>query len=388
MVITGIEKFFKNPPARLIGKRLGLLCNQASVDCCFRHSRDLVNAVLPGALTCLFSPQHGFYAEKQDNMVESHHGWDKELNIPIFSLYDESRKPSSEMFDRLDVLLVDLVDVGTRVYTFMTTLVYCLEAAARLGKTVMVMDRPNPLGGLRVEGNLLDRECRSFVGLYPLPMRHGLTMAELGRLFNEHFGIGAEYEVVSMDGWQREMYFSDTGLPWVYPSPNMPRADTALVYPGQVIWEGTNISEGRGTTLPFEISGAPFLRPEDMVKVSGENLFTGANLRPLTFQPFFHKWAGEVCHGCQIHVTNPPDFSPYRLSLVLLQIISRLYPGSFALKEPPYEYEYEKLPLDLILGSKKVRLALLAGEEIEDIENSWQEELAEYDELRRNYFLY
>lgn len=388
MIITGIEKLVKSPPARLKGKRLGLLCNQASTDRHFRHSRHLVEAVLPGSLTCLFSPQHGFYAEKQDNMVESSHSWDKDLNIPIFSLYGESRKPSFEMFDRLDVLLVDLIDVGTRVYTFMSTLAYCLEAAARWGKTVMVLDRPNPLGGLKVEGNLVEPDCRSFVGLYPLPMRYGLTLAELGWLFNHHFGIGADYEVVGMDGWQRDMYFRDTGIPWIPPSPNMPTPDTASVYPGQVIWEGTNISEGRGTTLPFQLFGAPFLKSEEIAEGLDQADLAGANLRRLDFQPAFHKWADKVCHGFQLHVSEPLDFSPYRLSLALLQVISRAHPDSFALKEPPYEYEQERLPLDLILGSETVRRAILSGEEIRDIESSWQEDLAEFDELRRQYFLY
>lgn len=388
MITLGIERFYKNPPAGLKGRRLGLLCNQASTDRHLVHSRYLVNNALPGALTCLFSPQHGFYAEKQDNMIESGHCRDKELDIPVFSLYGENRKPSFEMFDRLDVLLVDLIDVGTRVYTFMSTLVYCLEAAARWGKTVIVLDRPNPLGGLKVEGNLVEPDCRSFVGLYPLPMRHGLTFAELGRLFNDHFGIGAEYETVAMEGWQRNMYFRETGVPWVFPSPNMPTPETALVYPGQVIWEGTNISEGRGTTLPFQLFGAPFFRPGEIVKGFDRRLFAGVNLRRVDFQPVFHKWTGRVCHGFQLHAADSPDFSPYGLSLALLSRVNLLYPDNFALKGPPYEYEYEMLPLDLILGSKQVRRALLSGEEFRDIEKDWQEELAEYDELRRKYFLY
>ncbi|MCD6390110.1 MAG: DUF1343 domain-containing protein, partial [Desulfobulbaceae bacterium] len=262
----GIEQLLSDPPRFLMGRRLGLLCNQASTDSSLVNSRDLVNDAFPGQLTCLFSPQHGFFSDKQDNMIESGHQLDQVTGLPVFSLYGDRRKPTAEMFDHLDVLLIDLVDVGTRVYTFIYTMAYCLEAAAEHGKKVVILDRPNPLGGVAVEGNLLHRDVKSFVGLYPVPMRHGLTIGELALYFNDQ-GIGADLTVVPMGGWNRSMLFKETGLPWVYPSPNMPSADTAFVYPGQVIWEGTNISEGRGTTLPFELFGAPFVEPD---KVAAE----------------------------------------------------------------------------------------------------------------------
>lgn len=388
MVKLGIEQLLAEPPAWMKDKRLGLLCNQASTDCTFRHSRDLIHSFFPGNLTCLFTPQHGFFCEKQDNMIESDHAHDSVTGLPVFSLYGETREPSKEMFDHIDILLVDLIDVGTRVYTFMYTLAYCLEGAARWGKKVVVLDRPNPVGGDLIEGNLVEDEYRSFVGLYPIPMRHGLTIGELGHLFNSHFGIGADYDVIRMDGWQRQMYFSDTGLPWIFPSPNMPTESTAIVYPGQVIWEGTNISEGRGTTLPFEIFGAPFIDCEKLAKTIKVNDLAGCILRPLVFQPTSNKWAGLDCHGFQLHVTDIAAFRPYRTSLALLQAIAQLYPDQFELKPPPYEYEYEKEPLDLIIGSQSIRKSVLEGTDVSELEATWQKYLQEFDEIRQSCLLY
>jgi uncharacterized protein YbbC (DUF1343 family) len=388
MVRLGIERLVAEPPAELRGKRLGLLCNQASTDRRFHHSRDLIAQAFPGQLTCLFTPQHGFFCEKQDNMIESDHGRDSQTGLPVFSLYGETRRPTAAMYEHLDVLLVDLVDVGTRVYTFMSTLAYCLEEAARTAKKVIVLDRPNPVDGVHVEGNLVADELRSFVGLYPIPMRHGLTFGELGQLFNSHFNIHADYQVIPMQGWQRRMTFADTGLPWLFPSPNMPTPTTAAVYPGQVIWEGTNISEGRGTALPFELFGAPFLRHREITDLLDHALLAGCLLRPLMFQPTSNKWAGSNCPGFQLHVTDAGSFRPYRVALALLQAMLKLYPADFALKAPPYEYEYEKQPLDLILGSQQVRLALADGVEIQNLEESWQDELREFDDVRQRYFLY
>ncbi|MCA1766141.1 MAG: DUF1343 domain-containing protein [Desulfobulbaceae bacterium] len=388
MIKTGIEQLSSAPPAWIKGKRLGLLCNQASTDRQFRHSRDLVNAALPGQLTCLFSPQHGFFADKQDNMIESGHMKDRVTGLPLYSLYGETRKPDEAMLDQLDVLLVDLQDVGTRVYTFIHTMAYCLEAAAAWGKKVVILDRPNPLGGEQIEGNLVEQECRSFVGLYPIPMRHGLTMGELARLFNEHFGINADLEIIAMTGWRRVMSFEDTGLPWVFPSPNMPAPATALVYPGQVIWEGTNVSEGRGTCLPFELFGAPCLEHQDFLNEVDRSDLAGAVLRPVAFEPTSNKYCGRLCNGFQLLVTDRRTFRSYRASLSLLQTFRNLYPEHFAYKEPPYEYEYEKLPLDMIIGSRPLREALEAGEKVGELEKSWQEELAGFDRLRRKFFLY
>ncbi len=388
MISLGIEQLLASSLPFLKDKRLGLLCNQASTDSTFRHSRDLVMAAFPDQLRCLFSPQHGFFAEKQDNMVESDHDLDQVSGLPVFSLYGETRKPTPAMMDYVDVVLIDIVDVGTRVYTFMYTLAYMLEAAAAAGKGVVVLDRPNPIGGESVEGNLLEGEYRSFVGLYPLPMRHGLTFGELALLFNDHFKIGADLHVVKMKGWQRGMHFPDCKLPWLFPSPNMPSYAASLVYPGQVIWEGTNISEGRGTSLPFELFGAPFFHCDDILEFLDQTPLPGAFLRPLQFEPTFHKWQGQVCNGFQLHVTDPTRFMPYRTTLSLLQAIGALYPELFDYKQPPYEYEYDILPMDLILGSQQLRMALEEGENILELEESWQDALHGFDQMRRAYFLY
>jgi uncharacterized protein YbbC (DUF1343 family) len=388
MITIGIEHLITAPPASFTGKRLALLCNQASTDRHFRHSRDLIMATFPGQLTCLFSPQHGFFSEKQDNMIESDHAKDAATGLPVFSLYGETRKPTAAMFDHFDILLIDLQDVGTRVYTFIWTVVYCLQRAAETGKKVVILDRPNPVGGQRVEGNLLKPEFRSFVGLYEIPMRHGLTMGELAMLCNREMGIHAELEIIKMQGWQREMFFTDTGFPWVFPSPNMPTPLTALVYPGQVIWEGTNISEGRGTTLPFELTGAPFINPTQVLeRLAGTDL-SGCVLRPLVFEPTSGKWAGQPCAGFHLHVNNPKIFRSYRLSLALFQALFQAYPEEFFYKQPPYEYEYDLLPMDLILGDQKVRQDLEHDVRIIDLERSWENELEEFTALRHSVFLY
>ncbi len=386
-VRPGLEVIADSPPGKFSGKRLGLLCNQASTDSRFRHSRDLIRQRFPGQLRCLFSPQHGFFSAKQDNMIESDHAVDPVSGLEVYSLYGETRKPYPSMFTDIDLLLVDLVDVGTRVYTFIWTVIYCLQTAAETGTGVVILDRPNPLGG-RVEGNVLKTDCASFVGLHSIPMRHGLTMGELALLCNREMGINADLEVVPVHGWRRDMLFSETGLPWVFPSPNMPTFATALVYPGQVIWEGSNISEGRGTALPFELFGAPFVDVDEVLAEVATTELPGCLLRPLVFEPTSGKWAQTGCSGFQLHVTNMQTFMPYRTSLALLQALLKLYPEQFSYKEPPYEYEFERLPMDLILGDTQVRRALEQGVDILEIEDAWQEELVAFQQRCAPVFLY
>lgn len=386
MISVGLENL-AGSDVKLKGKRLGLLCNQASTDRHLRHSRDVLLDLYGDQLSCLFSPQHGFFSEKQDNMIESDHSRDPVSGLPVFSLYGEDRKPTAAMFDHLDVLLIDIVDVGTRVYTFLYTMAYCLEAAAEFGKQVIVLDRPNPVGGA-VEGNILQMEYFSFVGLYPIPMRHGMTFGELALFINSEFDIGADLQVVAMQGWTSSMLFRDTGFPWVSPSPNMPTPETALVYPGQVIWEGTNCSEGRGTTLPFEVVGAPFWEHQPIIEKLEATDLPGCFFRPLVFQPTSGKWADEPCVGFQIHVTDQSKFFPYRTSLVLLQAVMKLYPEEFAYKEPPYEYEFKKLPMDLILGDTVLRQDLETGVSVTRLEEKWQPELNRFLQKRKKYLLY
>ncbi|MFW5640170.1 MAG: exo-beta-N-acetylmuramidase NamZ domain-containing protein [Thermodesulfobacteriota bacterium] len=387
-VKTGLEALIDSPPDWMRNKRLGLLSNPAGVDRRLRHGRELIAARFPKQLKALYSPQHGFFAEKQDNMIESEHMVDPVLQIPVFSLYGHTRVPTEEMFDPIDILLADLQDVGTRVYTFIYTLSYCMEAAKIFGKRVVVLDRPNPLGGIRVEGNPLAPEYASFVGRYPMPMRHGLTIGELARLFNRHFGIECDLAVIPMVGWKRPMTFFETGLPWVPPSPNLPTPASAMVYPGQVIWEGTNISEGRGTTQPFEMFGAPFADTDLLLSAIGGRDQPGIVLRPVAFEPTANKWRGVLCRGFQIHLTDFSKYRPYTTSLKLLQGMLRHHRDAFQWKPPPYEYEFKKLPIDLILGDRGVRKAIESIADIDEMASDWKSDIERFIQVGRRFHLY
>ena len=388
IVKTGLECLIATPPEWLYGKRIGLLCNPASVDSQFHHAQTLINKTFPGQLTALFSPQHGLYAEKQDNMIESENGMDSLLKIPLFSLYGKTRIPTQSMLENIDVMIVDLQDAGTRVYTFIYTLSYCMEAARDHGKSILILDRPNPINGLTVEGNCLSMDCSSFVGRYPIPMRHGLTIGEMASLLNHNYEIGCHLEVIPMTGWKRAMRYADTGLPWVAPSPNLPTPASASVYPGQVLWEGTNVSEGRGTTQPFELFGAPFLEPERILSHLTDKDMQGIVLREAAFEPTSGKWQGKLCKGFQIHVTDPNIYLPYITTLKLLQAVMSHHANDFAWKNPPYEYEFERLPIDLIIGSSEIRKRLEHLNSLDDIANSWKPELSRFVRESRNHHLY
>lgn len=388
IVKTGLEILIENPLPALRNKRLGLLCNPASISSNIIHAGDLLQKAYPGQLAAMYSPQHGFFAEKQDNMIESDNMVDRKSGIPVFSLYGKTRIPTKEMFDPIDVLLIDLQDAGTRVYTFIYTMSYCLEAAKTFQKKVIILDRPNPIGGILVEGNILHPDCKSFVGRYPIPMRHGLTIGEIGLFFNDFFNIHCDLEIIRMKNWKRNMYFPETGLPWVPPSPNLPTPISAMVYPGQVIWEGTNISEGRGTTQPFEIFGAPFLNLDKIRRELPEDVLSGVALRPVVFEPTSNKWSNKTCIGFQIHIVDPEKFRPYRLSLELLKAIIHHHGKDFEWKSPPYEYEFEKMPIDLILGNQKLRKVIENNESLEQAENSWKKEIQEFISISKKYHLY
>ena len=385
-VRTGLEELIAEPQRWVGDERIGLLCNPASVDRALTHARTMIHQAFPGKLKALYSPQHGFFAEKQDNMIESQDMLDPALKIPVFSLYGQSRVPSERMFAPIDVLLVDLQDVGTRVYTFIYTLSYCLEAALKYNVRVLVLDRPNPVNGIDIEGNLLASDCKSFVGRFPIPMRHGLTIGELAVLFNDHFDIGCNLEVIPMKGWKRRMLFADTGLPWIAPSPNLPTPISALVYPGQVLWEGTNVSEGRGTAQPFELFGAPYI---DVSKIAAQiEKIAGVLFRPVVFEPTSNKWRETPCNGFQIHVMEPLCYRPYKTTLQLLRTILAEHREQFKWKPPPYEYEFERLPIDLIIGNRSIRKRLENLEPIDAIEADWQEELDQYKKISRKFHIY
>ncbi len=386
MIQTGIERFCLAPPAWAKKQAIGILCNQASVDSKLRHSRILINEALPGHLKAVFSPQHGLFAEKQDNMKESSHETDPDLGIPVFSLYEKSRTPLKNQLDLIDLFVVDIQDVGTRVYTYIWTLLLAMKACEKAGVSMAVLDRPNPIGGNMVEGNLLDQELHSFVGMAPIPMRHGLTVAELAIMFKSIFHLDLELHIVKMKGWTRNMLFPDTGLYWVLPSPNMPTFETALVYPGQVILEGTNLSEGRGTTRPFEIFGSPYIDTKKVLKYLVPT--RGFILREQFFEPTFNKWQGERCKGFQIHVTDPNTFQPYRFTLSLLSAIHRTCNEEFAWTPPPYEYDYERLPADLIIGSRKMRRMIQQGARVDEMEELLKRDERKFEEIRQPWLLY
>jgi uncharacterized protein YbbC (DUF1343 family) len=374
--------------SRLTGKRVGIVCNPASVDARLRHVADRL-LIHPGAtLGAIFGPQHGFRSDVQENMIESGHGRDTIRRVPVYSLYSETREPTQEMLAGLDLLVIDLQDVGTRIYTYIYTMANCLRAAARQGVLVVVCDRPNPIGGAAVEGPMLEPGFESFVGQFPIPMRHGMTIGELARLFNERFGIGAALEVVPMQGWQRDMYFDASGIPWVLPSPNIPTLDSAVVYPGTVLFEGTNVSEGRGTTKPFELVGAPWIVPESFAGALNELNLPGVHFRPAVFEPTFHKHAKETCGGCQIHVLDRPAFRPVETGVALLAAFRAEGPDRFEWREPPYEYETVKPPIDILAGSASLREQIESGVPAAEIARSWDAGVATFERVRRPFLLY
>ncbi len=370
-VQTGLDRLVRGGARELRGRRVGLLAHPASVDARLRHAVPLLHDLLGRDLRVLFGPQHGLRGETQDNMIEWEGYEDRQTGLPVHSLYGAHRQPTAAMLDGLEVLVVDLQDAGARYYTFAWTLLLCLRACAAAGVAVRVLDRPNPLGGT-VEGNVLDPRYASFVGLAPVPMRHGLTLGELGRWLVGHENLDLDYATVGVRHWRRDQLFAATGLPWVLPSPNLPTPDTALVYPGGCLLEGTTLSEGRGTTRPFEILGAPGIDPHALATATGRHHLPGCVLRPLHFQPTFQKHAGRLCGGVQVHVTDPRAFRPVRTYLALLVEIRRGWPGVLAWKPPPYEYEAEKLPIDILAGGPQLRAAVEAGDDPVALDHAWQ----------------
>jgi uncharacterized protein YbbC (DUF1343 family) len=388
-VILGLERLLDGADRDLVaGKRVGLVCNPASVDGALRHAADRMIESGGCTLAVLFGPQHGFRSDLQENMIESPHASDAKRRLPVYSLYSETREPTADMLADVDVLVVDLQDVGTRIYTYIYTMANCLRAARRHGLRVVVCDRPNPIGGEQVEGATLKPGYESFVGQFPIPMRHGMTIGELARLFNDHFGLNAAVDVVPMEGWRRSMYWEDTRLPWVLPSPNIPTVDTAVVYPGAVLFEGTMLSEGRGTTKPFEILGAPWIDGEHFAQAMNARQLAGVFFRPVFFEPTFHKHARTPCGGCQIHVLDRVRFEPMRAAVALLAEFRRQAPSKFAWRNPPYEYEEVKPPIDILYGSDALRVAIDAGDDAAAITGAWRADEDAFRALRERYLLY
>ena len=385
-VSLGSERLLSS--TRLDGQRVGLVCNPASVDAEFRHIADRLALREATALITLFGPQHGFHAVVQDNMVESPHARHPRYHVPVYSLYSDTREPTPDMLDGLDILVIDLQDVGTRVYTYIYTMANCLRAARRQGLPVIVCDRPNPIGGAAVEGPMLRTGFESFVGPFPIPLRHGMTIGELAELFNTGFEIGAELEVVRMRGWGRSMYADATGLPWIIPSPNLPTLDSALVYPGGVLFEGTNVSEGRGTTRPFELIGAPWVDANALVETLSAERLPGAVFRPVVFEPTFQKHAGHACAGCQVHVVDRQRFEPVKTAVALMQAIRQQGLATYEWRKPPYEYEAVKRPIDILAGTDTLRLQIDAGLGASEIADSWSTQVGTFRRIRDRFLSY
>lgn len=387
-VKLGIEKLLEDETHLVQGARLGLVCNQASVDHQFHHAADLLKEQSGVQLQALFGPQHGIRGDVQDNMVETDHAIDRETGLPIYSLYSETREPTESMLRDLDVLVFDMQDVGCRIYTFAYTMANCMTAARKFGKKVIVCDRPNPINGRDVAGNVLEPEQASFVGLFPIPTRHGMTLGELARLFNEHFQINCELEVITMDGWNRNSWHDQTDAPWVMPSPNMPTLDAATVFPGTVHFEGTQISEGRGTTRPFELVGAPYITSEEYAAQLDDAKLPGVYFRSCIFRPTFQKHAGLGCGGVQIHVTDRDQFEPVTTGLTMVKVAHDSYQEVFRWKEPPYEYVFDRNPFDVIAGTKKIREAFEQGITMGKLQESWEPKLTTFKKLREGFLLY
>lgn len=387
-VKTGLESYLSEKGKSRSKPKTGLLANPASVLPDFTPAVDAILKKSNIILSALFGPQHGIFAHTQDNMITWNGFNHPILNIPVYSLYGDFRKPSEEMLSNIDELVIDLQDTGTRVYTFASTMFYCIEACAQSGKKIIVLDRPNPVNGEAIEGNVIDDGYYSFVGMLPVSMRHGLTMGELAVLYKKKNKIDCDLKVVKMKGWKREMCFDETGLPWVMPSPNMPATETAAVYPGTVLLEGTNISEGRGTTRPFEIIGTPFIDADKLKNLLESYKLSGVIFRAVHFQPGFNKWKDELCKGVQIHITDKRLFKPYLTGVAIIKAIAELCGKKFRWKKPPYEYEYKKFPIDIISGSEKLRKNIENGRKIDDMEEEWLESAEKYRRLKKETSLY
>ncbi|PYM94549.1 MAG: DUF1343 domain-containing protein [Candidatus Rokuibacteriota bacterium] len=386
-VESGLEVLVRRRPALLRGRRVGLLAHQASIDRRLEHAAGLLGDLRGVKLVALLAPEHGLWGAPQDHALVAGTR-DSATGLPVWSLYGARREPTAAMLGGLDMLVVDLQDVGSRYYTYNWTMALAMRVCARLGVRVVVLDRPNPLGGVSVEGNVGDPAFASFVGLYPLAIRHGMTIGELALYLNREHAIDADLSVVPMRGWRRSMLWEDTGLPWVAPSPNMPTPDTARVYPGGCLLEGTNLSEGRGTTRPFEWIGAPYLDAHRYAAALERLRLPGVRFRPARFLPTFQKWAGRLCEGVQVHVTDRVRFKPFLTGLAEIAVARRLAAREFAWRRPPYEFEKRLLPIDILCGTDTVRKGIEGGKPLPAIERAWQRGLDRWKRRRASYLLY
>jgi uncharacterized protein YbbC (DUF1343 family) len=389
MVRTGLEVLLEDPKP-IAGKRIGLVTHPSAVTGDLRHAIPLLHDGRGWKLTTLFGPEHGMWGEAQD-MAHVGDAVDPLTGLRVYSLYGASvddLAPKAEMFGNIDTLVIDLQDIGSRYYTFIYTMALCMREAAKAGVPVVVLDRPNPIDGVHLEGNIREEKYSSFVGMYPLPVRHGMTAGELARLFNKEFKLNCDLTVVPMRGWKRSMWWDDTGLPFVLPSPNMPTLATATVYPGMCLVEGTNLSEGRGTTHPFELFGAPWLDSFKLAGALNEIDLPGVRFRPHYFMPTFQKHAGKMCGGVEMHVTDREIFEPFRTGLWCVKVARDQNPEKFDWRRETYEFVSDRLAIDLLAGSTRYREIVEAGGDVDDFVDGWQDELQEFAEKREDFLLY
>lgn len=381
-MLTGLDVFLQDGVPEIAGRRVGLISNQTGVDRAFRGTIDLLHAGDRIELVSLFGPEHGVRGDAQagNSVGES---IDQRTGLPAYSLYGDNRSPTSGMLNGLDALVFDIQDAGVRFYTYLSTMIHAQEAAASAGLVFVVLDRPNPITGNRVEGNLLDPDFQSFVGRHPIPIRHGMTFGELARMSAAECGW-PEPVAGAMRGWQREMWFDETGLPWVAPSPNLPTLDSATLYPGTCLVEGTNLSEGRGTTRPFELIGAPWVDPFALAADLERRNLPGVAFRPTYFTPMFSKHANTSCGGVQIHIVDRDRTQPVVMGMYLLESLRKLHPDEFEWRQNVPGKHF----IDLLLGSDQPRLRLDAGETVAKVVVDWENDARAFDERRQPYLLY
>ncbi|MFP7224465.1 exo-beta-N-acetylmuramidase NamZ domain-containing protein [Priestia filamentosa] len=378
-VELGVETLFREHKDLLKGKRVGLITNPTGVDSELRSSVDLFAEDPDIELTALYGPEHGVRGDAQAGDKVDYY-MDEKTGLPVYSLYGDTRKPTPEMLKNIDILVFDIQDVGARFYTYIYTMAYAMEAAKEQGIPFVVLDRPNPLGGEVVEGPVLEEEYSSFVGKYPIPLRHGMTVGELAQLFNEEFGIGADLTVVKMKKWKRSFDYDETNLPFVMPSPNMPTLETAFVYPGTGLIEGTNVSEGRGTTKPFELLGAPFINGTELSEKLNNLHLDGVKFRAASFTPSFSKHSGQLSHGVQVYVTDREKYQAVETGLHIVKTIHDLYGEEFSFNKSGN--------FDLLIGNSWVREELEKGTDVEDIIAKWQKDTKVFKKVRKQYLLY
>ena len=382
-VKLGLEVLLEQRPDLLAGRRVGLVAGASSVDARLVSSVERLRCHVN--LTTLFGPEHGLRGEAQAGQHVTNYT-DPLTGLPVYSLYGDTQMPTPDMLRDVDALVFDLQDGGVRFYTYLSTLGYVMQAAAEHGLPVIVLDRPVFLNGVTVEGPVLDPNYSSFVGLYPIPIRYGMTAGEIARLFNEAFGVGCDLTVVPMEGWRRAMWYDETGLPFIPPSPNLPTLSAVTVYPGMCLVEGTTLSEGRGTTKPFEYIGAPWIQAEALAAALNELELPGVRFRPVYFTPTFSKYQGETCAGVHVVVMDRAAFRPVETALHLLATVKQRYPDRFGWRAPWTAGGH--YPIDLLSGGIQVRQHLDASHPIPDLVNGWQDELRAFGNLRAKYLLY